>query len=311
MITRDDFAGSLGVSVASIGVLAIFAIATAPSLTKAVLSTSDDSHAVQRANELIASSSELRQHQTDLFNGRSLFFDPPPVRRTAPPVIVQEEPEEVEEPAPVVDRGPPPPPASYAGPELVAIHANEAWFKGSGDLMDPFLIARVGEVVEGIEVVALTVPWTAKVRHRGGEYDVALFSITSPLDAPPKDLSLDVPEGLTTSTPPGMPMTPRPPAPTNPTAPPASDDASDEVPDAPPSDADEDSTKDPKGSEKDKTPAPPKPPSGSGHGGPVPGGSPPPSGGSSPVPGGTPPPPKGDGSPVPGGTPPGGGKDPV
>ena len=91
--------------------------------------------------------------------GRSMFF--PPI---APNKPVEEE---------VKDDKPPPPPAVYGGPGLVAIVYDKVWFD-DGRSMTPG-----DEEDSGLAVVDVSPPWAARLRWRGVEFDVTLFSRTT------------------------------------------------------------------------------------------------------------------------------------
>lgn len=107
------------------------------------------------------------------FNGRYLFFDPPPPRPEPRP-IVREEP----------DNRPPPPPATYGGPRIVAIFADEVWFADRRRL-------RVGGEEEGsLRVISLDSPWSVEVEWRGVNFTVpfiARASVIRPVAPPTSD----------------------------------------------------------------------------------------------------------------------------
>jgi len=110
----------------------------------------------------------LADHETDLetyrqrFDGRSLFSRPP-----APPLKVVQKIEPTEDkielpkPDPIV-------PLLYAGPHVIGIIGDQVWFKDD-------LRLRVGEEGSGVTVLASNPPWTVRLAHEGGEYDVPVF----------------------------------------------------------------------------------------------------------------------------------------
>jgi len=98
------------------------------------------------------------------FNGRSVFFEPrierKPTRRVERPV---------ERPV-VVERDPEPagPPRTYTGPSIKAMIGDEVLFHDG-------LRVRAGETGDGVHVISVDAPWSARVAYAGGEYDVSLF----------------------------------------------------------------------------------------------------------------------------------------
>ena len=94
-------------------------------------------------------------------NGRSMFFIPPEPPPPPPP--------------PTPDEGPreDPPPSSYAGPALIAIVGDVAWFEGGTRL------ALDDDEARGLDVIDLDAPWSARVRWKGVEFSVPLFDRTT------------------------------------------------------------------------------------------------------------------------------------
>jgi hypothetical protein len=106
--------------------------------------------------------------------GRSMFI--PPVAPNKP----------VEEEKP--DDKPPPPPATYGGPGLVAIVYDRVWFDDGRSML-------AGEAEDsGLAVVDVSPPWAARLRWRGVEFDVTLFSRTTASFLMPEDKGEDKPE---------------------------------------------------------------------------------------------------------------------
>jgi outer membrane biosynthesis protein TonB len=93
-------------------------------------------------------------------DGRTMFFTPAP-RPT-------ETPSQPEETTPTDTT--PPKPSTYAGPKLVAMINNEAWFDNKQRY------AAGGEVKDDLRVVRLAPPWEAVVEWKGVEFTVSLFA---------------------------------------------------------------------------------------------------------------------------------------
>lgn len=109
----------------------------------------------------------LNNHEEDLgtyldrFQGRSLFFRPP---APAKKVVIQETIEsKVESPKPLG------PPTTYTGPKVIGVFGNVVWFRDN-------LKIPVGEESSGVKVLENNAPWSVKLAHAGGEYDVPIFS---------------------------------------------------------------------------------------------------------------------------------------
>jgi hypothetical protein len=103
------------------------------------------------------------------FDGRSVFFPPPlpaPPRATPKP-----RPEPKENKEPVIET--PSIPRNYTGPSIRALLGDTVWFHGG-------LRLAVGEEAEGVEVLSVNAPWSARVAYGGGEYDVSLFENLTP-----------------------------------------------------------------------------------------------------------------------------------
>ena len=149
-------------SVVCVGIAGIVLFVPLPGLLAAIFTTSiGQEDAGQNMQAYLAT------HKTDLesyrqrFEGRSLFFRPPAPLKPAPkPTIVEKEP----------DRPPPEPivPRLYAGPNVIAIIGDQVWFRDD-------LKLRVGEEGNGVKVLASNPPWTVRLAHAGGEYDVPIF----------------------------------------------------------------------------------------------------------------------------------------
>lgn len=91
--------------------------------------------------------------------GRSMFIPP-----DAPSKPAEEEKK---------DDKPPPPPATYGGPGMVAIVYDKVWFDDGRSMV------AGDEEDGGLAVVDVSPPWAARLRWRGVEFDVTLFSRTT------------------------------------------------------------------------------------------------------------------------------------
>lgn len=119
----------------------------------------------------------------DRFRGRSLFYPPPPPPRPAPPRPPAPPPPPVAAPS-----GPPPtppPPASYQGRKPSFIVGQTIYF-------DQGLKISVGEELDGIRVISVNPPWSARLGHQRGEYEVPIFELGNAM-APAVTLDLGSP----------------------------------------------------------------------------------------------------------------------
>jgi hypothetical protein len=130
---------------------------------------------------------------------------------------------------PLKPQAPEPPrnlPRQYAGPRIVAIYGDTAWFDDKKRL-------RVGEPEqEGLQLIEVSPPWGAKVRWRGGEFTITLFERTADVLSSGGFSRENIVEPRTFLSPPRRPAPQPAPAPTPPPAPVA---APAEVPGAAPS----------------------------------------------------------------------------
>ncbi len=163
---------TLLVNIAAIAVATVVFAANLPTLLGAVLSPrlGEDKTVSLLSQYLAVHDTDLVQYQ-QRFNGRSVFFKPipprrDPPRRLAPVEIVKATPEP-----------PPPPPPSipeqYTGPKIVFVLGNEVRFTGG-------LTLSVGEEDQGVKVLSCDPPWTVRLAHAGGEYDVVLLKRSFP-----------------------------------------------------------------------------------------------------------------------------------
>lgn len=128
--------------------------------------------------------------------GRSLFYLPPPPQAST----AATEPQDSDKP--------PPPPSSYGGPSIVAMLSDVVWFSNGRKL-------KVGEKHDDLEVVALSPPWTSRLKWKGVEFDVGFFERSrltkSATEAAagksetPKDAATETPPAKTESPPEATP----------------------------------------------------------------------------------------------------------
>lgn len=97
------------------------------------------------------------------FDGRSAFFMPSPPVRKSPKPVKPPEPPKPPEPA-----KPPPPPSEYAGPRPMGAVGEVVFFADNSRI-------RVGEERSGVKVLGTSPPWSVRLAHSGGEYEVALW----------------------------------------------------------------------------------------------------------------------------------------
>ncbi len=161
---------TLLVNIAAIVVATVVFAANMPTLLGAILSPrlGDDKTVSLLSQYLAVHDTDLEQYQ-QRFNGRSVFFKPIPPRRELrlppPPVEIVKGP-----------TGPPPPPPipeQYTGPSIVFVLGNEVWFTDG-------LKLSVGEEGQGVKVLSCDPPWTVRLAHAGGEYDIVLLERSFP-----------------------------------------------------------------------------------------------------------------------------------
>lgn len=119
------------------------------------------------ADPAAALANSLKKHEQlakvdrDRFDGRSAFFMPPaPVRNIPKPPPPPKIEKPLPPPAPVI-------PAEYGGKKPIAILGPIVYF-------DNFQI-KIGEESNGIKVLSTNAPWSVKLAHDGGEYEVSLW----------------------------------------------------------------------------------------------------------------------------------------
>ena len=171
MTPRLPLSGPLGLSLAAVALVAIFALVAIPSLLIAAFGPGTGaSEPGEEIARLMAEHDKNAKSSQERFNGRSVFFRPPP--KYVPPPPAPATPDLPPPPPP----GPPPPPASYTGPSLKAILGDTAWFMPPA-ADEPPLYLKVGDTdsKSGVMLVSTNPPWSVHVTHKGGEYDIDLF----------------------------------------------------------------------------------------------------------------------------------------
>lgn len=125
----------------------------------------------QELKTLLAEHDEKLQTWQDRLNGRSPFFKP-----AAPPPPPPKDPPRD---APIDPPPPPPqtgPPVRYEGPPIAFAFGDEVYFNSTTQGDGKVIRVRVGEEQSGLRVISMSMPWSVKVGHKGGEYDVPLFN---------------------------------------------------------------------------------------------------------------------------------------
>lgn len=153
-----------GVGAAAVAVLAGYALWTASGLMGSILTFGSSSDPSEGLTDSLKRHEQLAAVDAKRFNGRSAFFAPPaPVRKVPKPV----KPPEAPKPPP-----PPPPPSApreYAGPKPIGAVGTLVFFADNSQI-------RVGEEKSGVKVLSSEAPWSVKLAHGGGEYDVPLWT---------------------------------------------------------------------------------------------------------------------------------------
>lgn len=151
------------IGLGAIAIAIVSLLITVPSLASAIFATGPDSQSYQsNLSALLINHEEDLDAYLDRFEGRSLFFKPIPYTAK----VIAKAPESAPK---TVDPKPLVPPRTYTGPKVIGVFGDEVWFRDN-------LKIRVGEEGKGVKVLQNNAPWTVKLAHRGGEYDVAIFS---------------------------------------------------------------------------------------------------------------------------------------
>lgn len=156
------WSGSLIVSALALGVVAYLGVEQCALLLSATLAP-EAAPAGQNLDRAIASHDELMEVSRRRFAGRSIFTAPSAPIRVAPP------------PPPPRDPPPPPPPpapiipAEYTGQKPLGLLGNMVLF-GDGVMLAP------GQQNAGVTVLEIKAPYSVRLGHAGGEYDVPIFT---------------------------------------------------------------------------------------------------------------------------------------
>jgi hypothetical protein len=160
----------LAVSVIALALLAVVVVWQMPQVFGALMTPRpDDDPTKARMGEYLVAHAEDLESYRDRFDGRSLFFKPqPPVVTVSVPPPPRERPKEIGPPTPE------PVARTYGGPSVNFVLGEEVWFHDGEKV-------RVGEEgANGVTVIATDPPWSVRLGHRGGEYDIELFKRTFP-----------------------------------------------------------------------------------------------------------------------------------
>ena len=153
-----------GVGAAAALVLAGYALWTASGLLGSVFTFGSASDPSEGLADSLKRHEQLSLVDAKRFNGRSAFFAPAaPVRKPPKPV------KPVEQPKPPPPPPPPAAPREYAGPKPIGAVGSLVFFADNSQI-------RVGEEKAGVKVLATEAPWSVKLAHGGGEYDVPLWT---------------------------------------------------------------------------------------------------------------------------------------
>jgi hypothetical protein len=170
MMTRNlTFSGPAVWSGLFIVLAVIFLIGAMVPVASALLRPGlDDREVAEEFDRLINEHQQAQSSYVARFDGRSIFFKPRPLRAPEPPRVVQNDDPPPPPPPPPTPSGPEPPPADYPGPSIRGFWGDEVWFHGD-------LRVKVGEEKDGVKVLAVNPPWSARIGYARGEYDVPLF----------------------------------------------------------------------------------------------------------------------------------------
>jgi hypothetical protein len=168
MISQFSPRTLLGTSIVAIVFSVGFVLFTLPSFLSLALFGSRN---IAEPREVMARLMEQRVRNDEAYRnrfiGRSIFFPPPHRQPPVPPADSQPQ-KKIE----VVQTGPP---DHYTGPSPCAMLGNEVWFKPLPSSHLP-LVLHIGEEKDGVKLLAANPPWSIKVGHQGGEYNVTLFN---------------------------------------------------------------------------------------------------------------------------------------
>ena len=155
---------TLGVAAGATALLVGFGVWAFLGMMGSLLTFGSGSDPAQGLADALKRHTEIAQASTKRFDGRSAFFTPPaPVRKVPKPV------KPVEPPKPPPPPPPPPVPREYTGPKPVGAIGGLIYFADSSQI-------RVGEEKGGVKVLSSSAPWSVKLAHGGGEYDVPFWT---------------------------------------------------------------------------------------------------------------------------------------
>ena len=168
LLRGASWSTALGASLIAIAIGAVVLGASSRAFLGAVISGGADEADPRLVDPLVEQHAEATELALKRFNGRSAFFLPPPPRPPTPPKPILPPPPPPEPPKNVEPTKPPPPPATYTGPKSpYGIMGDTVLFSDGKHL-------KVGEEDNGVKVLGVSPPWTVRLAHKGGEYDVDL-----------------------------------------------------------------------------------------------------------------------------------------
>lgn len=157
------WSATLGVAAAATVLLGAFGAWAFLGVAGSLLTFGSGSDPSQSLADALKRHTEIAQVSTKRFDGRSAFFTPPaPVRKPPKPT------KPPEPPKPPPPPPPPPVPREYTGPKPVGAIGGLIFFADSSQI-------RVGEERGGVKVISSSAPWSVKLAHGGGEYDVPFW----------------------------------------------------------------------------------------------------------------------------------------
>lgn len=159
---------TLGIAAASTLVLGCFTLWAVSGLLGSIFTFGSSSDPSTSLTDALKRHDQLAMADLKRFDGRSAFFMPSaPVRKAPKPA----KPPEPPKPPP-----PPPPPSApreYTGPKVAGAIGDTVYFADSSQ-------TKVGEERNGVKVLASSPPWSVRLAHAGGEYDVPLWTRFKP-----------------------------------------------------------------------------------------------------------------------------------
>ena len=153
-----------GVGAAAVVVLAGYALWTTSGLLGSIFTFGSSSEPSEGLTDSLKRHEQLATVDAKRFNGRSAFFAPPAPVRKAPKTVKPPEPPKPPPPPPT-----PSAPREYAGPKPIGAVGSLVFFADNNQI-------RVGEEKSGVKVLSSEAPWSVKLAHGGGEYDVPLWT---------------------------------------------------------------------------------------------------------------------------------------